>query len=147
MGKDRRAALRGLLGRKEEGKVGYYHRWEDFPERGIYYLPGMEIKVRIMSSERMMLTDIKAKKGVHIDMHRHEAEQIILLSKGLMRVRTAREPPKVLNPGDIWVVPANCPHGVDYIEDTEALEIVSPPRLDNFVGYTVSHTFFEEKGE
>jgi len=126
--------------------MGYYHRWEDFPERGIYYLPGMEIKVRIMSGEKIMLTDIKAKKGVHIDMHHHEAEQIILVYKGKVRVRTGKDPsPKVIGPGDIWVVPSNSPHGVDYIEDTEALEIVSPPRLDNFVGYAVSHTYFDKE--
>ena len=125
--------------------MGHYHRWEEFPEREVYYLRGMDIKVRIMSSERTMLTKISAKKGVHIGLHHHEAEQIILLHKGKMRVRTgAGSEPKVLSPGDIWVVPSNCPHAVDYTEDTEALEIVSPPRLDNFVGYTVSHTYFDE---
>ena len=125
--------------------MGYYHRWEDFPERGVYYLPGMEIKIRIMSGEKIMLTDVKAKKGVHIDLHHHEAEQIFVLYKGKMQVRTGKDsPPRVLNPGDLWVVPSNCPHGVDYIEDTEALEIVSPIRLDNFAGYTVSHTFFDK---
>ncbi|HTU03822.1 MAG TPA: cupin domain-containing protein [Candidatus Sulfotelmatobacter sp.] len=127
--------------------MGHYHRWEDFPERGVYYLPGMEIKVRIMSSERMMLTNINAKKGVHIGMHHHEAEQIILLYKGEMRVRMHKSDsePRTLKPGDIWIVPSNCPHAVDYVQDTEALEIVSPPRLDNFVGYTVSHTYFEDR--
>ncbi len=89
--------------------MGYYHRWEDFPERGVYYLPGMEIRVRIMSGEKIMLTDIKAKKGVHIDMHHHEPEQMILIHKGQMKVRTGKDAPKVLGPGDIWVVPSNCP--------------------------------------
>ncbi len=126
--------------------MGYYHRWEDFPERGIYYLPGMEIKVRIMSGENIMLTNIKAKKGVHIDMHHHEAEQMILVHKGQMRVKTGKDPsPRTIGPGDIWIVPSNCPHAVDYVEDTEALEIVSPLRLDNFVGYAVSHTFFDKE--
>ena len=124
--------------------MGYIHRWEDFPEREVYYLPGMEIRVRIMSSERIMLTDIHAKRGVSIRMHHHEPEQIILVYKGALRVRTDKEEPRVIGPGDIWVVPSNCPHGVEYIEDTEALEIVSPLRLDNFVGYVIPHTFFDE---
>jgi hypothetical protein len=34
-------------------------------------------------------------------------------------------------------------HGVEYLGDVEALEIVSPPRRDNFIGYTIKHTFFE----
>jgi hypothetical protein len=28
----------------------------------------------------------------------------------------------------------------------EAIEIVSPPRMDNFIGYTIKHTFFEGEG-
>jgi len=78
----------------------------------------------------------KAKEG---------AEQIFLVFKGQIRVTTGKESPRVIGPGDIWVVPSNCVHSVDYVEDTEALEVVSPIRLDNFVGYTISHTFFETK--
>jgi hypothetical protein len=33
---------------------------------------------------------------------------------------------------------------VEYIGDCEALEAVSPLRLDNFIGYTIKHTFFDE---
>ena len=47
-------------------------------------------------------------------------------------------------PGDIWVVPANVTHGIEYIGDCEALEAVSPLRLDNFTGYTIQRTFFDE---
>ena len=128
--------------------MGYYHRWEEFPERQISYLKGRpdasKLLVRIMSSKNMMLTDINAKKGASIPAHHHEAEQIFIVYTGRMRVTTGTDSQKELRPGDIWVVPSNCPHGVDYIEDTKALEIVSPIRMDNFVGYTISHTFFEE---
>jgi quercetin dioxygenase-like cupin family protein len=51
----------------------------------------------------------------------------------------------VLKPGDIWIVPSNIMHGVEYLGDVEGLEIVSPPRLDNFIGYTIKQTFFEEE--
>ena len=37
------------------------------------------------------------------------------------------------------------PCGVEYLGDVEALEIVSPPRMDNFIGYTIKHTFFEDE--
>ncbi len=49
-----------------------------------------------------------------------------------------------LGPGDIWYVPSSVVHGVEYVGDVEALEIVSPIRLDNFTGYVARHTFFEE---
>ena len=35
---------------------------------------------------------------------------------------------------------------VESVEDTDAIEMVSPIRLDNFVGYTISHTFFDKEG-
>jgi len=129
--------------------MGYYYRWEDFPEREISYLKGLpessKLRVRIMSGEKIMITQVNAKKGAYVPRHHHEAEQIFLVFKGQIRVTTGKESPRVIGPGDIWVVPSNCVHSVDYIEDTEALEVVSPIRLDNFVGYTISHTFFETK--
>lgn len=129
--------------------MGNYHTWEEFPQRTVSYLAGKptseNIKIRILSTERIMLTDIKVKGGGRIPRHYHEAEQIIILQKGEARVTTGMEPPRVIKAGDIWIVPSNTVHGVEYLSDVEALEIVSPPRLDNFVGYTIQHTFFEDE--
>ena len=130
--------------------MGSFHHWDDFPEREISYLKGRpessKLLVRIMSSERMMVTHLNAKKGAFVPLHHHEAEQIILVLKGKIEATMGKEKDtsKVIGPGSIWVVPSNCPHSVKYIEDTDAMEVVSPPRLDNFVGYTASHTFFDE---
>ena len=128
--------------------MGYYHQWEDFPEREISYLKGRpessKLLVRIMSSERMMVTHINAKKGAFVPLHHHEAEQILLVLKGKIKAIMGKDSSQILGPGAIWVVPSNHPHGVEYVEDTEGIEVVSPPRLDNFVGYTISHTFFDE---
>ena len=44
-----------------------YHRWEDFPQKKISYLAGLPkaeaIKIRILSTERIMLTEIIVKRG------------------------------------------------------------------------------------
>lgn len=124
-----------------------FHRWDDFPQRTISYLAGRPdadaIKIRILSTERIMLTEINVIGGGTIPRHRHEAEQIILMRKGEARVTTGKEPPRLLRAGDIWIVPANTMHGIEYMGDVEALEVVSPPRMDNFVGYTIKQTFFE----
>ena len=128
--------------------MGFYHHWDDFPLREIGYLKGRpdssKLLVRIMSSSRMMVTQINAKAGAFVPLHHHEAEQIILVSTGQMRGITGENSSQLLGPGGIWVVPANMPHSVEYVEDTDAIEIVSPIRLDNFVGYTISHTFFDK---
>lgn len=134
--------------------MGNYHRWEDFPQKGVSYLEGLpeteNIKIRIMASERMMLTQINVKGGATIPRHYHEAEQIMIIQKGHASVTTGDRTVRELGAGDIWVVPSNVVHGIKYIGDVDALEIVSPPRLDNFTGYVISHTFFEDgkkKGE
>ena len=128
--------------------MGYYHQWKDFPEREISYLKGRpessKLLVRIMSSERMMVTNINARRGAFVPLHHHEAEQILLVLKGKIKAIMGKDSSQILGPGSIWVVPSNHPHGVEYLEDTEATEVVSPPRLDNFEGYTISHTFFDE---
>ena len=128
--------------------MGTFHRFEDFTQRTVSYLAGRQnsegIKIRILSTERIMLTEIRVQGGGRIPRHHHEAEQIIIVQKGEARVTTGKEPPRILKAGDIWIVPSNVMHGVEYLGDVEALEIVSPPRLDNFIGYTIKHTFFEE---
>jgi quercetin dioxygenase-like cupin family protein len=129
--------------------MGYYHHWDDFPLREISYLKGSpessKLLVRIMSSSRIMVTQINAKKGASVPLHHHEAEQIIIVLKGRIRARTGKDSSELLGSGGLWVVPADMPHGVDYIEDTDAIEMVSPIRLDNFEGYTISHTFFDRE--
>ena len=88
--------------------MGYYHHWEEFPLREVSYLKGRpessKLLVRIMSSARMMVTQINAKKGGFVPLHHHEAEQIILVLKGQMRGITGKDS-QLLGPGGIWVVP------------------------------------------
>lgn len=128
--------------------MSYYHRWEEFPLKDISYLRGKEnvggLKIRVMSSGRMMLSQVNVKGGAIVPRHYHEAEQIIIIQKGQAKVTTGDSAPQLLKEGNIWVVPSNVAHGVEYIGDVEALEIVSPPRLDNFTGYVIEHTFFEK---
>jgi hypothetical protein len=43
---------------------------------------------------------------------------------------------------DYWAI--LCKHAA--IQMTLCIEVVSPPRMDNFIGYTIKHTFFESDG-
>lgn len=129
--------------------MGYYHRWEEFPEQTAYYLKknpdGSGIKSRRIATDRIMVSNIRVRGGTRIPRHHHEAEQILFIQKGQVHVTTADDPERKLGPGDIWVVPSNVVHGVRYVGDVEALEIVSPPRLDTLVGYLIPHTFLVEE--
>ena len=128
--------------------MGYYHRWEDFPEQTAYYLKDnpdcQDIRSRRISGDRIMVSKVSVKGGAKIPRHYHEAEQIVFIRQGKAHVSTGDDPTHTLGPGDIWVVPSNVPHGVEYEGDVEAMEVVSPPRVDTLIGYVVPHTFFEK---
>jgi quercetin dioxygenase-like cupin family protein len=128
--------------------MGYYHRWEEFPEQMAYYLadnPNCRgITSRKISTDRIMVSNLTVKGGGKIPRHYHEAEQVMLIKKGRARVTTGDQKVHELGAGDIWVIPSNVVHGVEYIGDVEALEIVSPPRVDTLIGYVIPHTFFEK---
>ena len=106
--------------------MGTFHRWEDFPQRTVSYLAGRPnsdgIKIRILSTERIMLTEIKVQGGGTIPRHYHEAEQVIGVQKGEARVTTGKEPPRLVKAGDIWVVPSNTMPGGEYLGDAEPLK-------------------------
>lgn len=130
--------------------MGYYHRWEEFPQKSVSYLNGLPntegVKIRIMSTAKMMMTQVQVTGGGKIPRHYHEAEQLMTIQEGKARVTTGKsKETHNLGPGDIWVVPFGELHGVEYVGDCEALEIVSPPRPDNFSEYVMKHTFFEEE--
>ena len=128
--------------------MGYYHRWEEFPQRTAYYLadnPDCKgITSRKISTDRIMVSKVTVKGGGKIPRHYHEAEQVMFIQKGRARVTTGDNKVHELGSGDIWVIPSNVVHGVKYIGDVEALEIVSPPRVDTLIGYVIPHTFFEK---
>jgi quercetin dioxygenase-like cupin family protein len=128
--------------------MGYYHRWEEFPEKTLHYLadnPNCQgVKSRRIATDRIMVSKITVRGGGTIPRHYHEAEQVMLVQKGRARVTTGDKKVHELRPGDIWVIPSNLLHGIEYIGDAEALEIVSPPRVDTLIGYLIPHTFFEK---
>ena len=128
--------------------MGFYHKWEDFPEITAPYLMeklGMSPVGRVMSGEKIMVSLVKGPKGIPPLMHHHEAEQIVIFFKGKMKCIMKNVPPRILGPGEIWVVPSMVPHGGEILEDSEYIEVCSPPRLDMLGGYTVSHTFIDQE--
>ncbi|MFC1491767.1 cupin domain-containing protein [Nitrospinota bacterium] len=111
--------------------------WDDLPKKSPF--PGVEVE--FVSGENVMINHVHAQKGGIVRRHHHEAEQIFCLISGSARVQAGEEPVTVLKPGDVWYVAGEVEHQVDFLEDSVALEAVSPIRLDHFAGYMKQHTF------
>lgn len=82
--------------------------------------------------ERILLADVQLKAGCHVDLHNHESEQIAYIVSGKVKWTLGAEgsPERrevVLGGGSILHLPSNFPHGVDAIEDTHIIDLLSPP--------------------
>jgi quercetin dioxygenase-like cupin family protein len=117
----------------------YYNNWKEYPE--VEAMPG--IRRTVISGEKVMLSLVHAKAGAAVGNHHHAAEQVSWIIKGKMRVTTEHGEPRIIGPGDVWVIPGNAVHSAAYLEDTEMLEGFGPIRLEYLIGYTVDTTVFD----
>jgi len=85
-----------------------------------------------VSGERILLAHIKLEKGCHVALHQHENEQVAYVISG--RVKWTLGAPGssehreiVVEGGTVIHLPSNFPHGVDAIEETFIVDLLSPP--------------------
>ena len=92
-----------------------------------------QITRRIVTGEREMVVFWRMKAGAHAAAHKHPNEQIFWMLKGKMEFRLGNEK-KTCGPGDVGVIPAEVEHEAWFPEDTEVIDIFSPPREDFYTG-------------
>lgn len=92
-----------------------------------------KISRRMVAGERGMVVWWHMKAGAHATAHKHPHEQIFWMLKGRMEFRLGNET-RVCGPGDIAVIPGGVEHEAYFPEDTEVIDIFSPPREDFLAG-------------
>ena len=99
------------------------------PEEGVTD----KISRRIASGDRQMIVWWSMKAGAHATAHQHANEQIAWMLKGKMEFRLGSER-RTCGPGDVVVIPAGVEHEAYFPEDTEVIDVFSPPREDFLAG-------------
>lgn len=97
-----------------------------------------KISRRIASGEHGMIVWWNMKAGAHASAHKHDNEQIVWLCKGKMEFRLGDER-RTCGPGDVVVIPGGVEHEAYFPEDTEVIDIFSPPREDFLSGGTPAY--------
>jgi quercetin dioxygenase-like cupin family protein len=92
-----------------------------------------KISRRLVAGEREMIVWWQMKAGAHAAAHSHPHEQIFWMLKGRMDFRLGNER-KTCGPGDIAVIPGGVEHEAWFPEDTEVIDVFSPPREDFLSG-------------
>lgn len=93
---------------------------------------------KMITGEKEMLVLWKMKAGAHAAAHRHPNEQIFWVLKGRMEFRLGNEK-RTCVAGDAGVIPGGVEHEAHFPEDTEVIDIFSPPREDFLAGGTPAY--------
>jgi quercetin dioxygenase-like cupin family protein len=91
------------------------------------------ISRRLVAGEKGMLVFWSMKAGAHAAAHHHPHEQIFWVLKGTMDFRLGDEK-RTCRAGDMGVIPGGVEHEAWFPEDTEVLDVFSPPREDFLAG-------------
>jgi quercetin dioxygenase-like cupin family protein len=97
-----------------------------------------KISRKIASGERQMMVWWNMKAGAHAAAHKHDNEQIAWMLKGKMEFRLGDER-RICGPGDVVVIPPGVEHEAFFAEDTEVIDVFSPPREDFLAGGTPAY--------
>lgn len=104
------------------------HAWDSVDEDH----PVPLIHRKRVFGERMLVANVRLDKGCHVAPHRHDSEQVAIVVSGRVRWRLG-EPgaadyrEQEVGAGEVVVLPSGFLHGVDALEDTVILDVLSPP--------------------
>jgi quercetin dioxygenase-like cupin family protein len=97
-----------------------------------------KIERRVVAGKQGMIVWWKIKAGAHAAPHKHAHEQIVWMLRGRMDFRIGNER-RSMSAGDIAVISGETEHEGFFPEDTEVVDVFSPPREDFLAGGTPSY--------
>jgi len=115
-------------------------RWDELPQEPL----NDKIDRRMVTGQRLMVAQVMIKKGGVVPMHSHENEQLTQVIDGALRFWIGSEDaePIDVRSGEILHIPSNVPHKAEALEDTNDVDVFTPPRQDWLDG---TDTYLREK--
>jgi len=111
--------------KEAQGKDVTKYRWADISEEQLNPL----LTRKLITGDRVMLSELVLKKGCIVPPHHHENEQVSYVLRGTLKfVVNGKE--IILHTGDVLHIPSNVVHSAEALEDTLDLDVFSPPRQD-----------------
>ena len=103
--------------------------WETVKKEGM----NDKLARKVISGEKITVAQIFLAKDGVVPLHQHESEQISTGVTGAMKFEIEGKE-IVLRAGDVLLIPSNVPHRVTALEDSQALDVFSPIRIDWLTG-------------
>lgn len=92
-----------------------------------------KITRRVIAGDQSMIVWWSILKGAHAASHSHANEQIFWMLAGSMEMRIGDER-RICGPGEIGIIPGGVEHEAWFHEDTQVIDVFSPPREDFLAG-------------
>lgn len=102
------------------------YNWEDVTERQLNTV----VRGRIVETEHLMACRITAPKGGIVKPHSHPFDQITHMLRGKFLWQIEGEAPRIVQAGDVMVLPAGVAHGGEVLEEAEYIDMFAPPNPD-----------------
>src|SRR5207245_9392467 len=105
-----------------------WYRWDDMPKEQVSDV----LDRRLITGDRMMLTQVYLKKGAIVPRHAHDNEQITYILEGGLRFWIGEDESQVIDvlAGDVLHIPSLVQHKAEALDDTLDVDIFSPPQQD-----------------
>ena len=88
---------------------------------------------KVIHGEKVTLAQMFLAKDAVVPMHQHESEQMSCVLEGAVKFELEGTE-VVVHKGDVLQIPSNAPHSARALEDSVALDVFSPIRLDWLTG-------------
>jgi len=108
--------------------TAHLHNWNQMPIEKLNPLLGR----RVISGERMMISQVLLRKGCEVPKHHHENEQISYIVEGALKFLLGEDQDEevIVTSGEVLVIPSNLPHCAIALVDTIDVDVFCPPRQD-----------------
>ena len=103
------------------------YRWAEVePDRPIDLLTRYKIQ-----GTNILAAKVHLARGCHVALHQHASEQLAIVVSGRVLWTIGEQGQEQdqleMGGGEVLLIPPNEWHGVDALEDTEIIDILSPP--------------------
>jgi len=104
------------------------HRWNEIPREQVSPM----LDRRLLTGDRVMLAQVSLKKGCIVPRHQHEHEQLSYILHGALKfwIHEDESEEQVVRAQEVLHLPSFVWHKAEALEDTEVLDVFSPPRQD-----------------
>jgi quercetin dioxygenase-like cupin family protein len=124
-----KTALQGTIAKRRSKAELRHIPWSSIPVENLNSLLGRQLIV----GRDIMLAHVLLKKGCIVPEHSHPNEQVTYVLEGALKFWIDGKE-IVVRAGEVLTIPPHMPHRAEAVEDTDDLDIFTPPRADWMTG-------------